>query len=518
MRLSISAKIFGGFLAVLAIFGTVTTYNVLAMRRLGDELRLVSSGYLELRLTVAELQNSHSNLLKMLSEQVTRGGEVQKLPRYLKFAMDDARRIRQRQQLALAYDQLRSLGERRVSADEQKLLGALRERLDRIGASFKESEGLFDEVFGAIGEAAPLSFDSAHVRDAADRLLRRERGTKRELASLAMELRLRAQQTAQRLEDEEGRAVWGALVLAVLALVVGIGVAALAGRTLVPLKRLADRTKEIARGDYRQRVDTRGGDEIASLAHEFNQMAAALDEREQQLIRSERLAAIGKIAAQITHEVRNPLSSIGLNAEQLDEELAEIAVPAAAEARTLARAIVKEVDRLTEITEAYLRFARMPRPRLEREELRAVIGSLLDFQRPELTQRKIALEVSLPDAECPLLCDEAQLRQALLNLVRNAAEAMPSGGKLDIRLALEADQGYCLEIVDTGAGIDPAHLSNVFEPFFSTKDGGTGLGLALTQQIIVEHGGSISVRSEPGRGTSFTVRVPFPPKASAVAA
>ncbi len=511
MRLSISAKIFVGFLSVLAIFSAVTAYNVLAMRRLGDELRLVSSGYLELRLTVAELQNSHSNLLKMLAEQVTRVGEVQKLPRYLKFAMDDARRIRQRQQLALAYDQLRSLGERRVSADERKLLAALHERLDRIGASFKESEALFDEVFGAIGDAAPLSTDSVHARDAADRLLRRERGTKRELASLAMELRLRAQQTAQRLEDEEGRAVWGALVLAVLALVVGLGVAAVAGRTLLPLKRLAERAKEIARGDYRQRVETRGGDEIAALAREFNAMAAGLDEREQRLIRSERLAAIGKIAAQITHEVRNPLSSIGLNAEQLDEELAAIDAPAAAEARTLARAIVKEVDRLTEITEDYLRFARMPRPRLEREELRAVLGSLLDFQRPELTQRKIALEVVVPDVECPLLCDEAQLRQALLNLVRNATEAMPGGGRLAICLAIEGEVGYRLDITDSGAGIDPVHLANVFEPFFSTKDGGTGLGLALTQQIIVEHGGSIAVRSEPGRGTSFTVRVPLPP-------
>ena len=511
MRLSISAKIFVGFLSVLAIFSAVTAYTVLAMRRLGDELRLVSSGYLELRLTVAELQNSHSSLLKVLSEQVTRSGEAQKLPRYLKFAMDDARRVRQRQQLPLAYDQLRSLGERRVSADERQLLGALHDRLDRIAAAFRESDALFDEVFGAVGDAAPLGGDPGHVHEAADRLLRRERTTKRELASLALELRLRAQQTALRLEDEESRAIWGALGLAVIALCVGLGVAALAGRTLVPLRRLAERTKEIARGDYRQRVEAAGGDEIAALAREFNAMAAALDEREQRLIRSERLAAIGKIAAQITHEVRNPLSSIGLNAEQLDEELAGLAAPAATEARQLARAIVKEVDRLTEITEAYLRFARMPQPRLEREELRAVIGSLLAFQRPELDKRKIVLEVAMPDTECPLLCDEQQLRQALLNLVRNAGEAMPAGGRLTVRLALDPPSGYRLDITDSGAGIDAANLPHVFEPFFSTKEGGTGLGLALTQQIIMEHGGTISVVSEQGRGTAFTVRMPGSP-------
>ena len=508
MRLSISAKIFVGFVILLAIFASVTAYTVWAMRRLGDELRLVSSGYLELRLTVAELQNNHSNLLKVIGEQVGRPGEAQRLPRYLKFAVDDARRIRQRQQLPVAYDQLRSLTERRLSTDESLLLSGLRERLDRIAAAFAESENLFDEVFGAIGDAAPLQTDPAHARETGEKLVRRERNTKRELASLAMDLRVRAQQTAFRLEDEESRAIWAALALSIVALVAGLGVAALAGRTLLPLRRLAERTKEIARGDYQKRVPADGHDEIAELARGFNTMAAALDEREQQLVRSERLAAIGKLAAQITHEVRNPLSSIGLNAEQLDEELAEL--EGTGEARTLARAIVKEVDRLTEITEGYLRFARMPSPRLEREELRVVVESLLAFQRQELEQKHVELVVEMPEVGCPLQCDEQQLRQALLNLLRNASEAMPSGGRLVVRLQVE-DKGYLLSIEDSGGGIDAELLSRVFEPFFSTKQGGTGLGLALTQQIVVEHGGTIEVRSEAGHGTTFTLRMPASP-------
>src|SRR5204863_10209567 len=172
------------------------------------------------------------------------------------------------------------------------------------------------------------------------------------------------QHAEQQLERDERRVVWATAGLALLAALVGLGVMFVVQRALAPLRRLAASAKQIARGDYRQRVDVASGDEIGALAGEFNAMAAALEEREQRLIRSERLAAVGKIAAQITHEVRNPLSSIGLNAELLEEELGLLGGAQAEEAQKLARAIVKEVDRLTEITEEYLRFARLPRPKL----------------------------------------------------------------------------------------------------------------------------------------------------------
>jgi signal transduction histidine kinase len=278
----------------------------------------------------------------------------------------------------------------------------------------------------------------------------------------------------------------------------------IATRTLHPLRKLAERAREIARGDYKQRVDASSPDEIGALGREFNAMAAALDEREQRLIRSERLAAVGKIAAQITHEVRNPLSSIGLNAEMLEEETQ-------GEARKLARAIVKEVDRLTEITEEYLRFARLPRPKLEREELGDLLTSLVAFMHHELAARGVTVELDVPPALPPVAADEHQLRQALVNLVRNGAEAMRAGGQLTLRARHLADaaDGRSIELAisDTGDGIAPEHLQKIFDPFFSTKEGGTGLGLALTQQIIVEHGGKIEVTSEPGRGTTFIVRL-----------
>jgi len=172
---------------------------------------------------------------------------------------------------------------------------------------------------------------------------------------------------------------------------------------------------------------------------------------------------------------------------------------------------VKEVDRLTEITESYLRFARLPRPRLEREDVGAIVSSLASFMKSELGGRGV--EVALELGALPLIAaDEHQLRQALLNLMRNAAEAMPGGGRLTVSARfLDDERAVELRIADTGQGIAREHLAKIFDPFFSTKDGGTGLGLALTQQIIVEHGGSIAVESEPGRGTAFTVRLPALP-------
>jgi signal transduction histidine kinase len=504
MRLSISAKIFVGFLVVLATFGGVATYGAVTMRRLGDELKLVSRGY-ELQRQVSELQTSHSNLLKVLVELANKAETGQRIPRFIKFAIDDARRSRLKQQLPRALAELSTLEALHPLTEERHIL-------DRLATAFHANEELYDEAYGSIGDAAPATADPTAVRAAAERLLRREKEIKRDLNNLAGELSRRAQQAALRLEGQEYRAVWATFVLVVVAMGVGLLVMAMAGRTLRPLQRLAEGAKEIARGDYRQRVDGSAPDEIGALGREFNAMAAALDEREQALIRSERLAAVGKIAAQITHEVRNPLSSIGLNAEMLEEELSGLGCGAPLdEPKALARAIVKEVDRLTEITEEYLRFARLPRPRLEREELQEIVSSLLGFLRGELQARGVEVEAALGATRHLVAADEHQLRQALLNLLRNAAEAMPRGGRLRVAVTEEPSGQAALVITDTGEGIAPEHLGKVFDPFFSTKDGGTGLGLALTHQIVTEHGGAITVESEPGRGTTFTVRLPILP-------
>jgi signal transduction histidine kinase len=514
MRLSISAKIFGGFLVVLAVFGVAGAFSALSMRRLGDELRVVSRGYLELRLQTADLYTQQGNLVHLLTDQLQRPDGT-RAPRWVKLAIDDARRSRLRGQMPAAMVEVRSLQNLRSSPEEQALLHQVQTQLEKIAGRFRDSEQLFDSVYGRISDQStvlqPLEGDKLRI---AAGLLEREKETQRYMGSLSTELRLRAQTASLLLEQSESRAVWWTLAVGVGSLVVGLVVMFLVGLAVRPLRRLAAGARQIAQGDYRLRVEAASNDEIGALGREFNLMAAALEEREQRLIRSERLAAVGKIAAQITHEVRNPLSSIGLNAELLEEVVDALATrlpqnPDAqhTEARALLRAIAKEVDRLTEITEEYLRFARLPRPTLEKESVESLVNDLVSFLRPELERARVEVTVEVP--RLPLVAaDEHQLRQALLNLLRNAVEAMPGGGRLTLRGSV-VPTGIELAITDSGPGIAAEHIAKIFDPFFSTKERGTGLGLALTQQIVIEHGGTIVVDSQPGAGTTFRVQLPI---------
>jgi signal transduction histidine kinase len=426
---SLSGKVFFAFLVVLLTFGGVSAFGAYTMRRLGDEVQRVAGAYLSLRLELHDLQTRQLNLVQF----VERGDED--LPRqagFVKSAIDTARRYRKTD-----VKKIRELGAGMLltarSPEEQDFLRLFDERLDGVEETFDADEALFDRVFGPPGAAKPLvapAVDSHTSAEARQQLLSREAELHRDMGELMQALSGRVKRAEAQLERDEQRAVWATLLLSILAAVVGLSVMWLTQRAIRPLRRLADSSKEIARGDYRQRVAVGSDDEIGALAGEFNAMAAALEEREQRLIRSERLAAVGKIAAQITHEIRNPLSSIGLNAELLEEELGE--VEAGEGMRKLARAIVKEVDRLAEITEQYLRFARLPRPRLGAEDLNALVSSLLAFQKTELEARRIALVVKLDPSLPAVACDENQIRQALLNLLRNAREAMQPGGQLTV--------------------------------------------------------------------------------------
>jgi two-component system, NtrC family, sensor kinase len=325
-------------------------------------------------------------------------------------------------------------------------------------------------------------------------------------------IRKESRRIANELRADEDAARSFATLLGVGGVLVAVGVALSMLRTLRPLRVLRQQARDVAGGQYERRVAVSSRDEIGELSREFDAMATALQERERRLIQSERLATIGRMASQIAHEVRNPLASIGLNAELLVDE-----VPGQdSEARRLVTAIAKEVDRLSDITESYLRFVRLPQSKKESEDLGALVDSVMAFSRAELeragVQVLLDLQPNLPD----VWADESQLRQALLNLVRNAMEAMPGGGTLKLRLGMNASDEVELEVTDSGPGIPADVINKVFDPFFTTKEKGTGLGLALVQQIVTEHGGRIevSVGRVRGAGTSFVVTLPRAPAES----
>jgi two-component system NtrC family sensor kinase len=296
-----------------------------------------------------------------------------------------------------------------------------------------------------------------------------------------------------------------AIYLGIVAVLLFLVVTALVAVTLRPLRRLREGARRIAAGDYDKRIPETGPTEIADLAREFNSMGRAVQEREEEKLRAARLAMIGEMAQQIAHEVRNPLSSIGLNTDLLEDELGDDAT----EARELCRAIHKEVNRLEEVTEIYLGL-RASKPKLASESLNAIIEDLVGFVRSDLANRQVALETEL-DPENPFgQVDANQFRQCLINLVRNAADAVSvnGGGRVVLRTRGEHDRVE-VAVEDNGVGIASELLPRMFDPFFSTKKGGTGLGLALTQQIIRDHRGEIHVASRVGRGTTFTLSVPI---------
>ncbi len=227
-----------------------------------------------------------------------------------------------------------------------------------------------------------------------------------------------------------------------------------------------------------------------------------------QLIATEHMATVGRISAQVAHEIRNPLSAIGLNAELLDEEfMLGLEGQSQTEARQLLSAIAREIERLNEITEGYLQLARMPRPKIQSCDLNTLVTDFIAMSRPEFKNKQIDIHLRLA-TESPLTqSDPGQVRQALLNVVRNSMEAMPEGGNIIVETTLEAS--LCtIVITDDGPGIPQEEIHRVFEPFYSTKSSGTGLGLSLTQQILTDHGGSIQVEVHSPRGTRVSLLLP----------
>ncbi len=231
---------------------------------------------------------------------------------------------------------------------------------------------------------------------------------------------------------------------------------------------------------------------------------------ERRLIQSERLTVIGRMASHLAHEIKNPLNSILLNAELLGDEIEELSGEERArgsEARGLLDVILREVRQLRKVTELYLDFARSPRNVRRRVSINGLLRQIIRFLKNECAERNIRVNKLLSRDVPWLSVDPISLRQAFHNIVRNAIEAIGSEGELTIASRLAGDQ-IEIEVTDTGKGMTPDELDQLFTPFFTTKHRGTGLGVAYAQQVALDHNGEIRCDSTPGQGTTFTISLP----------
>jgi two-component system NtrC family sensor kinase len=333
------------------------------------------------------------------------------------------------------------------------------------------------------------------------------------------------------IREREQRRVVGILVESVVILLVATGAALVFGFRVVgrPIQELVAQARRIGEGELSYRLTLRGHHELSELATEMNLMcdrllaardglaaeSAAKLAAVEQLRHADRLSTVGQLASGVAHELGTPLNVVAGYAKMIRS-----GEGTPAEDREGAEIIAEQTVRMTAILRQLLDFARRGQPRLENGQLATVADRTVKMLAHLAMQRQVELHLAPAGTTAQVLMDEAQLQQVLTNLMLNAIQAMPDGGRVDITLdelraarpgdAAAARDYVRLAIADQGVGIAPANLPRIFEPFFTTKDvgEGTGLGLSVCYGIIEEHGGWIAVDSQVARGTRMTVYLP----------
>jgi signal transduction histidine kinase len=311
------------------------------------------------------------------------------------------------------------------------------------------------------------------------------------------------------LEKQASRsALYTLLLLLVTTLVTGLFV----WRFTRPIKELSVAARRVANGDFDVRVPTERSDEMGALAAAFNEMIARLGrmrELESQLHQVEKAAVVGRLAAAIAHEIRNPLNYINLTLDHLRSTFAPDEPAKRATFERLADQLKSEVRRINRHITDFLKYSRPSALELVPLDLRAQAEDAMRVISGQAAENGIATSLKEENQVPMVVADEDSLRSAFTNLLINSLEAMDGeGGSIDMELAAEGADRVRIEISDTGRGIAAEDIAKIFEPYFSTKETGTGLGLAIVKKAIDDHGGSISVTSKEGVGTTFTIILP----------
>jgi signal transduction histidine kinase len=292
-----------------------------------------------------------------------------------------------------------------------------------------------------------------------------------------------------------------------------IGSAFLAKRITGPIKKLVESTILISRGDFSHSLSIRSKDEIGNLAQSFNRMSEDLlqtrkriEEANKKLIQAEKLASIGRIAATIAHEIRNPLTSVKLNIQRViqDNDLDEMEKDHLAISQEGIAQIEKFIKEL-------LNFTRVSDLKKERFSIEQIIEESVKMMSGSLVEKKIGLTKNYSRHLPSVFVDGDKMRQVFLNILRNACEAVDEGGEISLMLSCLQEDGIeriNIRISDNGVGIPEKDWENIFEPFFTTKASGFGLGLANARKIVEQHRGFIRVVKKRGQGTAFEIQIP----------
>jgi signal transduction histidine kinase len=284
----------------------------------------------------------------------------------------------------------------------------------------------------------------------------------------------------------------------------------LATRYTRPISQVVQAARRVADGDLSQTLPETRNDEVGQLIRSFNEMVVKLRHNrrlEEKLHEAERLSAVGQLASGIAHEIRNPLNFINLTIDHLRARMEKGAAdPSGADAALLGQ-MKEEIVRLNTMVSNFLTFGRPGRLVKQRGDVNAVVAGLTALIEARAGAQSVEIVLSLDPGARPIPFDPDAIRTALTNVMANALQAMPEGGRLQISTG-PVEEGAAVTISDTGGGISPENIDKVFEPYFTTKETGIGLGLALTRKILMEHGGNISIDSTPGRGTTVRIVIP----------
>lgn len=291
-------------------------------------------------------------------------------------------------------------------------------------------------------------------------------------------------------------------ILALLSIFLVIIAGTVFSRQLVrPINSLVRAAERLARGDWEEPVRSAPeGDEIAFLARSFEDMRRSIVSRDNQM---------QMMLSGIAHEVRNPLGGMELFCGLLAEDLREGDAGSRAEMLEKVGKIQRELDYLERVVTDFLDFARNVPPDLERFSAEDLLADMEDLLSGEVTDAGCTLEVTCDPPDVELTADRQKLRRALINVVRNAYQACGAGGAIRVKVEADGLDSRRIVVEDNGPGIPADQLEEVLTPFFTTKEKGSGLGLALTARILEQHGGSLSVSSDDGAGTAITFSLPF---------